>query len=186
MLLYVLSFVVVLLLIAIFFIFMIPRNETDPSDKWDNIKGGDFIDKPVLTSLGERNLNAFKDSIERIQNVLHQIAKGALCNVLHDDNLIPDFGDLDCKVVIEVLKISKETLIQETQISNIDELNEARHIVIDELSILIHNLVEMNCVENMINASFLRELIMNYRNDACGGLNITPYVLSDFIRNMLL
>jgi hypothetical protein len=193
----ILSLIAVSLSIAIFLIFM--RNEApapifpeNPSDIWDEPAA-----TTALASVGESNRILFRNSIERIQQKIHPIAIGALCNVLHDpsfEQLLDEilvFGDVNCKYVIELLEHTRELAIKEMEKNNDiyspkrNELDEAGRLVIDELTIFITKLIEINCVEDVIKAAVIRELVINSRDDACRGLEISASVLSDFLGNML-
>ena len=193
----ILSLIAVSLSIAIFLIFM--RNEApapifpeNPSDIWDEPPA-----TTAVASVRESNRILFRNSIERIQQKIHPIAIGALCNVLHDpsfEQLLDEilvFEDLNCKYVIELLEHTRELAIKEMEKNNDiyspkrNELDEAGRLVIDELTIFITKLIEINCVEDVIKAAVIRELVINSRDDACRGLEISASVLSDFLGNML-
>ena len=173
--------VIALLLFVIFLIWMMKQKEA-----------------PVM-NVRERNQILFRNSIKRMQQKLHPILKGALCNVLHDplfepilDEILLEFGDLNCTFVIELLEETRELAIKEMDRtkqqhdqSKRNELDEVGRLVRDELTILITKLIEINCVEDVINAAIIRELVINSRDDVCSGLEISASVLSDFLRNMV-
>jgi hypothetical protein len=187
--------VIALLLFVIFLIWMMKQKEAP-------------VVNSVLPTLAlpedpanvrERNQILFRNSIKRMQQKLHPILKGALCNVLHDplfepilDEILLELGDLNCTFVIELLEETRELAIKEMDRtkqqhdqSKRNELDEVGRLVRDELTILITKLIEINCVEDVINAAIIRELVINSRDDVCSGLEISASVLSDFLRNMV-